>query len=69
MVKFTIMRPSRKRRLFAEGQLDLFAWADARIARSFPVSYPVSVIARRYRVPAHVAAVIASAAGLGAAND
>jgi hypothetical protein len=46
----------------AENQLDLFAWAEARAAISLPLA--AHVIARRYRMAPHLAAVIATAAGL-----
>jgi hypothetical protein len=58
------LRPLRRNRhRFAENQLDLFAWAEARAAMSLPLA--AHVIARRYRMPPHLAAVIATAAGLG----
>jgi hypothetical protein len=60
------MRPLRRNRhRFAENQLDLFAWADARPATMLPLSLAARVVSRRYRMPPHLAAVIASAAGLG----
>lgn len=60
------MRPLRRNRhRFAENQLDLFAWADARPATTLPIPLAARVIARRYRVSPNLAAVIATAAGLG----
>ena len=65
MKNYTTMRIQRNRHRFAENQLDLFAWADARPATTLPIPLAARVIARRYRVSPNLAAVIATAAGLG----